>query len=203
MAIINFKNMKKIIVVVTSIAFAVLAIALLFTSAKSTWLILLTVIVGALLLSFVWPGRYTKPATPASTVPNNELNRLYIIVLTGAVILFIFDMFTTTNQGNYASIIMITAFILSYAVMSIKKKFTVVEFLTLKAQDEREQYLIDATARRAYAFVRVLGLFFAMVLFSGLVKNFAFNATNVGFLVLVLIFATQFFFMYYLRKISK
>lgn len=195
--------MKKIFTVIMAFLFGAFAIALIYTPHQSSGLMILVVIIGALLLYLTWPHRHATATTPPSTVPNNELNRIYILVLLGATILLVFEIFSRTATDSYFPLVMVITFVTGFALTALKQKYTVVEYLTLKARDEREQYLIDTTARRAYAFIRVLALMVAIALFTGLFQGFTFSPTNVGYLILAIVFIAQTFFMLALRKQSK
>ncbi|MEK7631973.1 MAG: hypothetical protein AAB445_03895 [Patescibacteria group bacterium] len=195
--------MKKIIIVISAFLFGVLAVTLVFSPTKLPGLMLATSAVGALLLFTTWPKWHAKPTVTPSAVPNNELNRIYILVLVGATVLLMFDVFTQSSPHAYFPLVMGIIFVAGFATTAIKQKYTLVEYLTLKARDEREQYLIDTTSRRAYACIRLLGLLVAVLLLSGVFKNFHFNATNVAYLILALVFLTQLYFMVALRKNAK
>ncbi len=195
--------MKKISLVVSVIFFAALAMSLLYFPNKTGWMIVPLVAIGGILLYFVWPRNIPKVVTKNTEFPDAELNRIGIWVGVGATVLLVYELFTQSGTFWSSPGLFVLMFIIVYGVLATKQKYTLVEYLTMKARDEREQSIIDSAARKTYAFFRLLVIVVVLILLSGIIDIAGISLVQAGYGVLVMLFVADMFFRHSLKRISR
>ena len=72
----------------------------------------------------------------------------------------------------------------------------------MKANDEREQHIIDDAARKTYGFMRMLVVIMGLGFFAFQLLGMSFPAFSVGYILFLFIFVAHAYFMFLLRKIT-
>lgn len=212
------KTFYPILSVIIILAFAFLVMYMLYGSGVTPIFMIMAIfiiILGAAILTLVWPHFSGTKTLDTGKSPFMISRGVYIMMVITLFASFLFQGFNSSSEWSFinpsenplfpiAAITIIAGlYLILYLQKSVRKKYSFLELWTMKANDEREQHIIDDAARKTYAFMRILAVIVGLGFFALQLLDISFPAFSVGYILFLFIFIAHAYFMFLLRKITN
>ncbi|MDP3965148.1 MAG: hypothetical protein Q8Q20_05875 [bacterium] len=197
------KQVFLILILIFGFAAITAGIGTYYNPAYPDWLGIMVIAIGVLVVVFsvgisIRETVYRQPQTLNPSLTFRKVSRMAYLVLWLALVIRYLPSSTSDDLEPlpyWAIVLVFTAGVVILFYTKHHKEQSLWDVLTLQAQDEREQRIIDAAGRKTYAFTRIVLLIIVLLFLSGLfTTEIRLNAFGLAMIIWAVIFFIHAFF---------